>query len=273
MHLSVPIPRFIWGTSSEVSYKINFDGGNTTCPDGGDCTYTWDFGDGSCTAVPVPDECTGIVTSHTYTSTLPQTVKLTVDTAGTYRTSAYTSRSVIPAVVNQPPTAVGLSSAAISNFRVTFTDASTDPIQNDPNGITTVTVTWGDGSQSTGAVGAAFSRTYSTAGTYTILHTATDAAGLSNTEKLTVSVPQKFSITGTVTRSGTGLAGVTMILKLNTTTKATTTTAGDGTYTFGNVLPGTYVVQPFKSGSTFSPATRTVTVGPNAANVNFTAAL
>jgi hypothetical protein len=166
-----------------------------------------------------------------------------------------------------------LSTAATNNYIVSFTDASGDAAGNSPSGIASVMVNWGDGTVSTSlAAGEVFSHTYRSASTYTILHTATDAAGMSSSESRRVTVPQKFSITGTATRGGSGLSGVLMVLKFNGTTKATTTTAGDGTYTFGNNLAGTYVVQPYKSGTTFTPASRTVTIGPNAAGIDFTAA-
>ncbi len=52
----------------------------------------------------------------------------------------------------------------------------------------------------------------------------------------------------------------------------TATTGADGRYTIAAVGPGTYVVSPAKAGSVFSPASRSVTVGPNAAGVDFAAA-
>ena len=88
-----------------------------------------------------------------------------------------------------------------------------------------------------------------------------------------MTVPQKFSIGGAVTHGdpAAGLQGATMILKFNNTTKAVRTTAADGSYSFGNLLPGTYVVLPYKSGTVFTPASQTVTVGPDTTSINFTA--
>ena len=263
MHNSIPTPRFIWGADSATSYKVNFDAGNTTCPSGVTCNYSWDFGDGS--------TGTGVKVSYTYTSAAPVTVTLTVNTVGTFYTSASTSQSVTPASVNQPPTAAGLASATLSNYTVSFTDASTDPVLNSPNGITSVTVNWGDGRGDSQAAGTVFTHTYAVASTYKILHTATDAARLSASETRTIAVPQKFSISGTVSHAAGPFQGVLMILKYNGNTKATTTTAADGAYSFTNVLPGAYVVLPYKSGYTFTPGTATVTVGPDATGVNFTA--
>ncbi len=264
MHLTKPVPRFIWGMDPAVSYKVNFNAGNTTCMSG-NCSYSWDFGDSADTTPG-----TGITPSHLYGGTTAVTVKLTVNDT-TLLTTASTSRTVTPAYVNQPPAAAGLAGATLSNYTVSFTDASTDPALNNPNGITAVTVNWRDGTSSSGAAGGLFSHTYATAGTYTILHTATDAARLSASETRTLAVPQKFGISGTVSHGAGSFQGVLMILKYNGNTKATTTTAADGGYSFTNVLPGAYAVQPYKSGYTFTPATATVTVGPDATGVDFTA--
>jgi hypothetical protein len=263
MHNSIPTPRFIWGADAATSYKVNFDAGNTTCPPGVTCNYSWDFGDGSIG--------TGVKVSHPYASSTPVTVTLKVDTNGTFSTNASTSQTVTPAYVNQPPTAAGLAGATLSNYTVSFTDASTDPVLNSPNGITSVTVNWGDGTGNSQAAGTVFTHTYATASTYKILHTATDAARLSASETRTLAVPQKFGLSGTVSHAAGPFPGVLMILKYNGNTKATKTTAADGTYSFTNVLPGAYVVQPYKSGYTFTPATATVTVGPDATGVDFTA--
>ena len=84
-------------------------------------------------------------------------------------------------------------------------------------------------------------------------------------------MPRKFSISGTVTRAAGPFQGVLMILKYNGNTKATTTTAADGAYSFTNVLPACYVLVPYKSGETFSPSSTTVCIGPDATGVDFTA--
>jgi Leucine-rich repeat (LRR) protein/pimeloyl-ACP methyl ester carboxylesterase len=50
----------------------------------------------------------------------------------------------------------------------------------------------------------------------------------------------------------------------------TVQTDADGEYTFPDLLPGTYSLSPSKSGYTFSPTLRTVTVPPDAIDQNFT---
>ncbi len=77
-----------------------------------------------------------------------------------------------------------------------------------------------------------------------------------------------YSISGTVTASGTPLQGVTVIL--NSTTTATTDASGN--YSFTGLANGNYMVTPSKSGYTFSPASSSLTVyGANIPGVNFVA--
>jgi hypothetical protein len=263
MHSSNPAPRFIWSTDAATSYRVNFDAGNTTCPQGAACSYAWDFGDSS--------TGTGMIASHVYAGSASVTVTLTVTTDGSG--SASTSQSVTPATVNQAPAAAGLGAATSANYTVSFTDASADAAGNSPSGISSNLVNWGDGSATLCTTGGVCTHTYAAASTFTIRHTVTNAAGLSATESRTMAVPQKFIIGGAVTHGdpATGLQGATMILKFNNTTKAVKTTAADGSFSFGNLLPGTYVVQPYKSGTVFTPARQIVTIGPDSTSINFTA--
>ena len=66
-----------------------------------------------------------------------------------------------------------------------------------------------------------------------------------------------FSISGTITTSGgSGINGVTVSTGSNSTT-----TNATGAYTLSGVVNGTYTLTPSRSGFTFSPASRSVTVG------------
>jgi len=73
---------------------------------------------------------------------------------------------------------------------------------------------------------------------------------------------QTYSISGTVTLNGNGLAGVTMSLQ---GTSFTAVTASDGTYTISGVQNGTYTLVPSLSGYVFTPQNIALTV--NNANV------
>jgi plastocyanin len=86
----------------------------------------------------------------------------------------------------------------------------------------------------------------------------------------TVNTNPTFSISGTVTSGGIGLAGVTMTL--SGTGSATATTDTNGNYTFSTLLNGNYIVTPSKTGFTFAPINSPQTVNSaNITGVNFTA--
>jgi len=76
-----------------------------------------------------------------------------------------------------------------------------------------------------------------------------------------------YSISGTVTLSGTGLS--TVVISVGSSTVNTDTS---GNYTLSGLASGTYTVTPTKSGYTFSPASQSVTISSaNVTGVNFTA--
>lgn len=79
-------------------------------------------------------------------------------------------------------------------------------------------------------------------------------------------VGNTYSISGTITSGGTGLAGVTVSTGLRTAT-----TQSNGTYSITGLTAGVYTVTPVRTGYTFSPVTRTVTVNANVTGTNFTA--
>ena len=80
--------------------------------------------------------------------------------------------------------------------------------------------------------------------------------------------PSTYSISGTVTSSGTALSGVA--ITLTGASSANTTTAADGTYSFSSLANGNYTVTPAKTNYTFSPVNIAVTIsGADQANQNF----
>lgn len=75
-----------------------------------------------------------------------------------------------------------------------------------------------------------------------------------------------FSVAGKVLNAnGTGLASV-----LVSAGGKTATSAADGSFTIAGVAAGTQTVTPTRSGFTFSPATRSVSISANVANLKFT---
>jgi hypothetical protein len=72
-------------------------------------------------------------------------------------------------------------------------------------------------------------------------------------------------VTGRVVRKfgGAPEPGATIQLLFGGSPIYTTTTGADGTYTLDSVEPGDYEVRPIKTGFTFEPPSRTITVQPN----------
>ncbi|MGO9379674.1 MAG: PKD domain-containing protein [Dissulfurispiraceae bacterium] len=258
IHLTFPSPNFTWVQSGNTN-TVNFNGSSTVCPSGGACAYSWAFGDGTI------DNSNSINISHSYTSASPgvnnYSVVLTV--TDTYKTGSLPESATKAITVNIPPT--DNASVTINNLTVTLTDSSTLG--------SSITVNWGDGSAvSTGSAGGIFTHTYASASTYTIVDTAT-IQGLSASTKLPVTVPPKYTVSGVVTNlAGTvPLSSVSLSLKLNGVTKAITSTGSNGSYTFINVVPGTYTVTASKSGYMFANPADTVTVTTgNLIGQNFT---
>lgn len=86
----------------------------------------------------------------------------------------------------------------------------------------------------------------------------------------TATASPTFSISGSITASGSALGGASVAL--TGPAAANTTTNSSGNYTFTGLANGTYTVTPSNSGYTFSPANQSVTInGANQTGVNFTA--
>jgi hypothetical protein len=75
-----------------------------------------------------------------------------------------------------------------------------------------------------------------------------------------------FTVSGSVTPATLG-AGASVRLSQSATTVATTTVTTSGTYSFAGVANGSYTVTPSKTGVTFSPTSRGVTVNGASATV------
>jgi len=85
--------------------------------------------------------------------------------------------------------------------------------------------------------------------------------------------PQTFSIGGVIkTVGGSPVPGISVGLYVGAVLQTSTTTGGDGRYSFTGLAAGTYTVHPSHSYVSFDPPYRTVTVGPSTDSANFTAA-
>ncbi len=241
---------------------------------GGKCGgFDWDWGDGT-------THGSGASASHTYAAAGKYEVTLTVTgngaaTSETKSVSVYMpdygpTAAMTPAGTPTPGAGVcsALQTSINKNWTISFTDSSSDD-----NGVSQVTVTWGDGSLlSSGAQGTTFSHTYRGPGSYTITHTAVDTIGQQTIQTCTVTVSY-FTIAGTVK----GVDGTALLSALVTVADATTGasvrrvySAVDGTFSAGVLNPGTYTLSASKSGYTF-PTPTTITVGPSSLNNTITA--
>jgi len=82
------------------------------------------------------------------------------------------------------------------------------------------------------------------------------------------STPTSYSISGHVLEGSLGLAGVTVT---PSPSGAAVTTDSSGAYTITGLGAGTYTITPAKSGYVITPASATVSVGPDKTNVDFAA--
>ena len=142
---------------------------------------------------------------------------------------------------------------------VAFSGSASDP------GAETLSYGWqfGDGSTTSGSL--IPSHTYTNDGSYLVTLTVDDGDGGSVADTLTVIVNPLLTISGQVTGIPSGFVAT---VDLSGEAFFTTTTVG-GSYSFPDLLPGTYTVTPALGGQTFSPADSTFAMSSNVSNVDF----
>jgi len=176
--------------------------------------------------------------------------------------TASRTKQVTPVSRNQAP--VASNTIAKEGFTVTVTDSSTDDAAFPANAVT---VYWGGGNGSTTQnAGTVFTKTYTTAGTYIVQMIVKDAGGLKSQINKQVTVPVKYSVSGSVMRldGTTPVAGASIRLKngAGAVVKMAVTNAL-GAYTLADVAPGSYTVQAVKSGLSFSSTPAAVVTNAN----------
>ena len=180
--------------------------GSASDPDGDAVTVVWSFGDGSTSTLLAPG-------THAWATAGTYTVTLTATDAHGLADPTPDTRTVTVTAANSPPdgtiTTPAGNVAAQPGEAVSFAGSASDPDGD------AVTVVWSFGDGSTSTLLAPGTHAWTTAGTYTVTLTATDAHGLADptpdTRTVTVTDPQPepSPTTGVVAAvaAGRGLAG------------------------------------------------------------------
>jgi serine protease len=221
-----PVAAFS-GTPLSGNYPltVTFTDASTNSP----TSWSWTFGDGGTSTAQNP--------SHVYTAAGTYTVALTATNAYGSNTLTKTGYVTVTAPNTNPPVAAfsGTPLSGNAPLTVVFTDAST-------NTPTSWSWTFGDGG--TSAVQNP-SHVYTTAGTYTVALTATNAYGsntLTKTNYITVTTPPAQqcddfadgSITDWLNKTGTWTA-TGGYMKGNSTTTNAKTTSPFGSFTTATI--------------------------------------
>ena len=246
--------------------SCSFSDGSTD--DGTIVSWSWDFGDGQTSNAQNP--------SNDYAADGTYTVILTVtDDEGLTDSESHAVSVSIPPP-NQPPTANFTYSC--SGLTCNFTDASTDP----DGPIVSWSWNFGDGATSTAQNP---SRTYATAGTFTVSLQVSDGSAISSTStSVTVTAPvqqmtaavypilvdgRKAAISiDVLDASGSGVAGATVQGRWTyldrrgrtQTVNESGVTGSNGTITFNETFPRGATIQNFcvtsvtKTGWTYVPS-------------------
>jgi hypothetical protein len=262
MHNDKPLVYFAATIGSPDTLTVHVDASAATCSGSAALcdAYEWNWGDGT------PDG-SGVTASHTYAAAGAYDITLTVEEFGVGGGS--TTRRVTPSTPDFPPTAASVCTFDPNTWGLIVTDASTDD-----NGIIQVTVNWGDGtviSSDASAPFGPFTHTFLNKGTYTVTHKAIDSIGQQATSSCLVS-PAYFTISGTVRAPlGSTLAGAIVTVKKGVLTVGTAVSLSNGTFSVGNLKPGTYTLTVTRTGYTFTVPAATLAVGPSSAGNTITA--
>ncbi len=196
-----PLTAVISGpTGGLVGEMLTFDGSGSSDSDGQIVSYAWNFGDGT--------TGNGISVTHSYSAAGSYQVVLTVtDDDGLTDEATHAVQIEEPAPAPQPPTAVisGLT-GGLAGETLTFDGSGS----SDSDGQI-VSYAWNFGDGTTGN-GINVTHSYSTAGSYQVVLTATDDDGLTDEATHTVQIEEPAPQPPTAVISGPtgGLVGETL---------------------------------------------------------------
>jgi len=178
-----------------------------------------------------------------------------------------------PFPTNLPPTLaiVADQTNVAPNVPINFTATASDP-----NGDT-LALYWDFGDLSFGSNSTAATKAWSTPGEYVVRCIATDMKGGLCARQLliTVGAPAVYHVTGQITSGGLPLQGVRIYNGLTGSSYRGAYTDSDGDFLLANLSAGNYTLAAVEYGHTLSPVawTNPVSVGPDAAGLNWTASL
>ena len=168
-----------------------------------------------------------------------------------------------------PVVSIGASATSVAiSTNVTFTATATDA----DGDVLSYAWDFGDKSFSTTNAPVA-TKSWAVAGDYRVRCTASDMKGgtASASVIVTVGSPGTFRLAGTITAGGLPLKDVRVHNGLSGASYHDAYTDSDGTYVITGLTAATYAVGTQIYGYTLAPATASVTVGPDASGVIFTA--
>lgn len=255
---SAPPPPTTYSISGTISPSAGGSGATVTLSGTGSATTTADSS-GAYTFTGLANGAYTITPSHTGYTFSPASQNATINGAnvGGINFTANAVNSTFSLSGTIAPTAGG------SGATVTLSGAASATTTANSSGAYSFT----------GLANGSYAVTPSNAG-YTFSPTSQNAtvngANVTGINFTATAQTNTYTISGTITLSGSALSGVAV--GLTGPAVANATTDSSGAYSFSGLSNGTYTVTPTLSGDAFTPASQSVTVnGANQTAVNFTA--
>jgi len=235
IHVNVPpVAAFTISTGiGKIGTPVIFDASASTDPDGDPLNYSWSFGDGS--------YASGKIVSHVFAT--PGQYRIVLVVSDPYigvLTSKYLAvvppKSPTAVIAWTPPRPIAGSTNVEFNGSNSF----------DPDGaITRYIWEFGDG-----VVGSGLTAThvYADAGTYTVELIVVDEDGIADRDTQTITVLAQSTAVVTAASLQTPIAGAQVSLSQGGRVVLDMLTASDGSFSLGDLEPGTYGLTISKAG-------------------------